>query len=91
MGDEGAPIQYTIKELEAMYRKHKITYKQLMLYKHRPDKIPVKEREHYRGPDTSSISLADSAHKYLDKKSDSTETIYADGHPFCPELGYPYY
>lgn len=39
---EFEPVYYTIKELEALYKKHKIAYKDLMLYKNRPDKIPVK-------------------------------------------------
>lgn len=64
------PIFYTIKELEHLYRKGKITYKELELYRHRPERIPAKTYEMIPEYDTTT--------KYPDRAdiySTATKTI----------------
>ena len=53
---QNTPVYYTIQELRQQYQEHKITFKQLQLYEHRPEKIPVKHYIQKVSPSTATIS-----------------------------------
>lgn len=45
MSNRMEPVYYTNKELEALYKNHKITFKELELFKHCPHKVLIKTWE----------------------------------------------